>query len=200
MQSEKYLFSELSAELCLTPKPNRKSAWYRHPLAFLVEAADDICYHVMDIEDGFKAGCIAFDEIVNLHQPWITYEQRVRAEQIKDKNRRVEYFRAATIESMIHDIFGSFTNNYDDIMEAQFDRELSAYIVRAEEFRSFKKLANAKVYKERRVAEIEACGFEVIGGLLNSFTGAIDIKAKTLPHGQNKSRTLLSLMPVGHFE
>ncbi len=196
MQSEKDLFAELSVELCLIQKPNRKAAWYRHPLAFLVEAADDICYHVMDIEDGFKAGCIAFDEIVNLHQPWLTHEQRVRAEQIKDKNRRVEYFRAATIESMIHEIFGSFTNNYDDIMEAQFDRELSARIVRADEFRSFKKLANKKVYKERRVTEIEACGFEVIGGLLTSFTRAIDIKAKTLPHGQNKSRTLLSLMPV----
>ena len=65
MQSEAVLFQEVAHELGLKQKPGTAAAWHRHPLAFLVEAADDICYHVMDIEDGYKAGCISFQEIAD---------------------------------------------------------------------------------------------------------------------------------------
>jgi dGTPase len=67
MQSEKELFAEVAEDVGLLKKTGKRVASHRHPLAFLVEAADDICYHVMDIEDGFRAGIVSFDELRDLH-------------------------------------------------------------------------------------------------------------------------------------
>ncbi|WP_143121468.1 hypothetical protein [Nitrosospira multiformis] len=83
-------------------------AWQRHPLAFLVEAADDICYHVMDVEDGFKAGFLAYEELHLLHKPWLTAEQSRKAEEIKDVQRRAEYFRAVTVSTMVVASYAAF--------------------------------------------------------------------------------------------
>jgi dGTPase len=197
MQSEATLFQELADELGLIKKPGDGAAWHRHPLAFLVEAADDICYHVMDVEDGYKTGNLTYDEIENLHRPWLPPERLERGQRIEDRGRRVEYFRAVTIDVMVRAAVQSFAENYDGLMNASFDRELTASIPRAAEFKAFKDTAKAKVYTARPVVEIEACGFEVIGGLLASFVGAIDVRARNLQQGKAKSRTLLSLLPAG---
>lgn len=197
MQSEATLFQELADELGLIKKPGDGAAWHRHPLAFLVEAADDICYHVMDVEDGYKTGNLTYDEIENLHRPWISAERLERGQRIEDRGRRVEYFRAVTIDVMVRAAVQAFSDNYVGLMDGSFDRELTASIPRATEFKAFKDTAKAKVYTARPVVEIEACGFEVIGGLLASFVGAINVKARNLQQGNAKSRTLLSLLPAG---
>jgi dGTPase len=195
MQSEEALFQELADELGLIRKPGAAKAWYRHPLAFLVEAADDICYHVMDVEDGYKAGCISFEEISNLHRPWLSDERWKRGEQIEDLGRRVEYFRAVTVDAMVRDAVKAFADNYDGLMDGSFDEELTAKVERGRELKAFKTLAREKVYSARPVVEIEACGFEVIGGLLEAFVGAINSKATKSETGKVRTRTLLSLMP-----
>ena len=165
--------------------------------AFLVEAADDICYHVMDVEDGYKTGNLTYDEIENLHRPWLPAERLTRGQQIADRGRRVEYFRAVTIDVMVRDAVHAFSVNYVGLMDGSFDRELTASIPRAAEFKAFKDTAKQKVYSARPVVEIEACGFEVIGGLLASFVSAINVKARNQQQGKAKSRTLLSLLPAG---
>lgn len=195
MQSEASLFEELADELGLIRKPGAATAWHRHPLAFLVEAADDICYHVMDVEDGYKAGCISFDEIAGLHRPWFSPERWQRGETIEDPGRRVEYFRAITVDAMVRAAVKAFAENYDGLMSGSFDEELTAKVERSKELQAFKSLAREKVYSARPVVEIEACGFEVIGGLLEAFVGAINAKAKGLETGKARTRTLLSLMP-----
>lgn len=195
MQSEAALFQELANELGLIKKTGSALAWHRHPLAFLVEAADDICYHVMDIEDGYKANCISFDEIAELHRPWLTEQRWARGEEIEDRGRRVEYFRAITVDAMVRAAVRAFADNYDGIMNGSFDEELTAKIELTKEFKAFKTLARAKVYSARPVVEIEACGFEVIGGLLEAFVGAINAKATKSEKGKVRTRTLLSLLP-----
>jgi dGTPase len=195
MQSEADLFQELAEDLELVRKPGGADAWHRHPLAFLVEAADDICYHVMDIEDGYKAGCISFDEIAELHRPWLSPERWRRGESIDDRGRRVEYFRAITVGAMIQASVKAFEDNYEGLMNGTFDEELTAKIELSKELKAFKSLAKEKVYSARPVVEIEACGFEVIGGLLDAFVEAINAKAKKLDTGKVRTRTLLSLMP-----
>jgi dGTPase len=197
MQSEAELFQELADELGLIRKYGETMAWYRHPLAFLVEAADDICYHVMDVEDGFKAGVLTYDELEALHKPWLTPERLNRGNEIKDRQRRAEYFRAVTIDQMARELVAVFEDKYDGLMSGAFDDELAACISRAAEFAAFKTVAKAKVYSARPVVEIEACGFEVIGGLLNAFVDAIEVKAQNLPNGKARSRTVLSLLPGG---
>lgn len=195
MQSEAALFQELANELGLIKKTGSALAWHRHPLAFLVEAADDICYHVMDIEDGYKANCISFDEIAELHRPWLTEQRWARGEEIEDRGRRVEYFRAITVDAMVRAAVRAFADNYDGIMNGSFDEELTAKIELTKEFKAFKTLARQKVYSARPVVEIEACGFEVIGGLLEAFVDAINANAMKSEKGKVRTRTLLSLLP-----
>lgn len=195
MQSEAALFQELANELGLIKKTGSALAWHRHPLAFLVEAADDICYHVMDIEDGYKANCISFQEIADLHRPWLSEQQWGRGEKIEDHGRRVEYFRAITVDAMVKAAVRAFADNYDGLMNGSFDEELTAKVELAQELKAFKTLARQKVYSARPVVEIEACGFEVIGGLLEAFVGAINAKATKSETGKVRTRTLLSLLP-----
>lgn len=197
MQSEAVLFEELATELGLVKKPGDALAWHRHPLAFLVEAADDICYHVMDVEDGFKAGVISLEEIENLHRPWLSEKQLTQGSQINHTQRRAEYFRAVTVNAMILEAVDVFKSNYDEIMSGGFDEELAARMQHSNELAAFKELAKKKVYCTRPVIEVEACGFEVIGGLLDAFVGAIETKVNSSPIGKTRSRTLLNLLPVG---
>lgn len=196
MQSEAALFEELADELGLIRKPGTPAAWCRHPLAFLVEAADDICYQVMDIEDGYKAGCISLEEITNLHEPWLSPDSLQRGHTIEDPSRRVEYFRALSIDRMVREVINVFENNYDELLNGTFEKELTASISLNQEFKAFKELAKEKVYSSRPVLEVEACGFEVIGGLLDAFLGAIDAKATQLSTSKVRTRTLLGLMPA----
>jgi dGTPase len=197
MASETDLFSELAVDLGLIKKAGPPFAWHRHPLAFLVEAADDICYHIMDVEDGFKAGVIKEEELFELHKPWIDDKARKKLDTLGEPQRKAEYLRAITIHTMIYEAHDVFEKNYDGLMSGEFDFELTAKMQSAENFAAFEKLTRSKVYKARPVLEIEACGFEVIGGLLSAFIDAIEIKATKSCFGKTRSRTILGLLPSG---
>jgi len=165
MQSERVLFTELADEVGLARKAGTDDAWYRHPLAFLVEAADDIYYHIMDVEDGFKAGVLSFDELRSLYEPWLDDEKRKRADAIQEEQRKAEYFRATTIDVVARQAAKVFEANLAGLMTGTFDLELTAKIELAKDFARFKEVAKRKVYNARQVVEIEACGFEVIAGV-----------------------------------
>ncbi|WP_206121896.1 deoxyguanosinetriphosphate triphosphohydrolase [Burkholderia sp. Ac-20392] len=196
MQSERDLFEEVASDVGLIRKPGGALAWYRHPLAFLVEAADDICYHVMDIEDGFRAGALSFDELRALHEPWRDAETDVRADRITDKHRRAEFYRAKTVGRLINEFVVVFREKLADILTGSFDDELSKHILHVTQFEAFKRLARDRVYNSRAVVEIEACGFEVISGLLSAFVAAVDDFAIRGSMSNVRSKTLLRLMPI----
>lgn len=197
MQSERGLFDELATELGLIRKPGSGLAWKRHPLAFLVEAADDICYHVMDIEDGFRAGVVTFEQLFDLHKHWIAPERLKKAEKIANNEQKAEYFRAITINELIGAMVRAFETRYDGIMDGSFDEELAAIIDHAGEFQELKNVAKKQVYCSRPVVEIEACGFEVVSGLLSAFSGAVEDKARNHGRPSPRARALLSLLPGG---
>jgi dGTPase len=196
MQSERELFEEIAEDVGLIKKEGSNLAWHRHPLAFLVEAADDICYHIMDVEDGFRAGALSFDELRELHGPWRDDEINTRAEKIGDTQRQAEYFRARTIGKLIGEFVAVFKANLAGIMTGAFDYELAKHIDNAKAFEAFKTIARAKVYNSRPVVEIEACGFEVIAGLLSAFVGAMEDCATNGKQCNVRSKTLLRLMPI----
>ncbi|RQT24080.1 deoxyguanosinetriphosphate triphosphohydrolase [Burkholderia contaminans] len=196
MQAERTLFEEVATDVGLVSKPGQDLAWHRHPLSFLVEAADDICYHVMDIEDGFRTGALSFDELHELHAPWRDGKIDERAGAIQDKQRQAEYYRAKTIGKLIQEVVLTFRNNLTGIMSGSFDEELSAHIEHKNEFKRFKEIARTKVYNSKPVVEIEACGFEVISGLLSAFVMAMDDFSVNGRQCNVRSRTLLRLMPI----
>ncbi len=193
--SEKVSFHAVAEIVGLLPKPGSGHAWHRHPLAFLVEAADDICYHVIDIEDGFKAGVLDFDTLYQLHQPFLDERHHARARQLHDLSQRASYFRSVTIDRVIRQAIVVFEAYYDELLSGRFDQPLLDCIDQAQAFASFKQVAQQQVYYARPVVEVKVCGFEVIGGLLDAFLGAIENRAHQGDQASSRSRTLLQLMP-----
>jgi len=193
--SEAALFREVAAACGLIPKVGGGLAWHRHPLAFLLEAADDICYHVIDIEDGFKAGVLDFATLEQLHAPFLDERHRVRAGRLGDPSQRAGYFRSVTIDRVIREAVAVFEERYREIMTGAFDQPLLEGIEQASEFAAFKQVAEARVYDARPVVEVKACGFEVIAGLLDAFLGAVEERATKGERASSRSRTLLRLMP-----
>lgn len=189
-------FRQVAEVLELPGKAN--GAWYRHPLAFLMEAADDICYRVMDVEDGFRTGCLHFDEVRCLFEGVLDEPSLRRLDDIPSNKHKVEYLRAKAIDIAIREVVAVFLEREEAMLTGAFDDDLMSHVVHAAEFRAFKDLAREKVYSARAVVEVEACGYKVLGGLLDAFLAAVDDYAsgggkKASP----KSKTMLRLLPEG---
>lgn len=189
-------FRQVAEALELPGKAN--GAWYRHPLAFLMEAADDICYRVMDVEDGFRTGCLHFDEVRRLFEGVLDEPSLRRLDGIPSNKHKVEYLRAKAIDLAIREIVAVFLEREEAMLTGAFDDDLMSHVAHAAEFRAFKDLAREKVYSARAVVEVEACGYKVLGGLLDAFLAAVDDYASG--GGKNaspKSKTMLRLLPEG---
>ena len=197
MKSEEGAFCELAEELGLVEKSGFGKAWHRHPLAFLLEAADDICYNIMDAEDGFKSGLIPFDALVDTFRPWLTVKNLQRGESIALQQRKIEYFRAVAVSKLISEFVDVFDQVYAGLLDGSFDDEFSKHIENAAAFGKFSDLVKEKVYPSKVVIEIEACGFEVTAGLLNAFVDAAEVVATESKTGRVRSRTILNLLPGG---
>lgn len=193
-QSEEPWFSRVAEEVGLLHRPGSAAAWYRHPLAFLVEAADDICYHVIDIEDGYKAGVLDFGLLAALCRPFLEQRHLKRGASLREDSQRAAYYRSVTIDRLVRHVISVFEHRYEALLTGHFDEPLLDEIEQADEFATFKQVAEERIYYARPVVEIKACGFEVISGLLTAFLGAIEEKANGL--AGSRSRTLLHLMPA----
>ena len=99
-QAERDLFAAIAAEVGLIRRAPDADYWCRHPLTFLVEAADDICYHIVDLEDGFKLGRIAFAEAEELLHD-LTGGSLNRYGDIEDRAQKIAYLRAKAIGHLV---------------------------------------------------------------------------------------------------
>ena len=192
-------FEKLASELGLVQN-GTMPAWHRHPLAFLVEAADDICYRIMDVEDGFRTGHLAYSEIESLFEDVLDGESMSRLKDMSSEKHKVEYLRAKAINVAINEVVDVFMANQSGLLSATYDKELLEDIPLASGFKAFKTLAKKKVYNVRPVVEIEACGFRVIGGLLECFLDAVDDAASKGEAMTSRSRTVIGLMPEGSWK
>lgn len=189
-------FSQVAEVLGLRKKAD--GAWYRHPLAFLMEAADDICYRIMDVEDGFRTGCLTFDEVRSLFEGVLDSTSLYRLDEIPSNKHKVEYLRAKAIDTAIREVVAVFLSREEAILVGEFDDDLMKHVEHAAEFSAFKVLAREKVYSARAVVEVEACGFKVLGGLLEAFLAAVDDFASNGKEGASaRSKTMLRLLPEG---
>lgn len=196
VQQDQPRFEELANELGLIRK-GALLAWNRHPLAFLVEAADDICYRIMDVEDGFRSGHLAYSEVRPLFEAVLDKASLDRLEGMTSDKQRVEFLRAKAIGVAIEQVVALFLDKEEELLSGEFDSELLEQIPLAVGFKAFKTLAQQKVYGVRSVIEIEACGFRVIGGLLESFLDAVHDAISNGDEMSPRGRTIVSLMPEG---
>lgn len=194
-KSEEEIFQSVAEQLGLKAFEDGKG-WVRHPLAYLVEAADDICYSVIDLEDGLRAGLIPAQEGEGLLQELIGEElDRGRLQGLPDEGEKWSYLRAKAINVLVNDAARIFGEEEERIRKGEFERALIKASERSEQVKAIKDLSFEKLYRSRKVLEIEAAGFEVLGGLLESFTDAV-----LLSPGEGsapKHEKILQLLPSG---
>ena len=193
-QSEKELFKEVAEETGLPKKEeyNKSLFWSRHPLAFLVEAADDICYRIMDLEDGFRLGLLSFKETEELLMP-LKGDASLNIYDERNENDKIGYLRAKAISELVKNLSDAFVENEKDILAGKLDKDLIALIKTADALEEIKKVSIDRIYSIRSVVEREAAGFEVLGGLLDTFIRAVNEFAEDKISPNNK--TIIKLMP-----
>jgi len=192
-QSEKEIFKEVTEQLQLGNVSNYVSA--RHPLAFLVEAADDICYSIIDLEDGCSLGLVSYEEARNLFEGVITRNKSKlgKLEQISSQQEKIGYLRALAIGDLMDECSSLFLDNEETILSAKFDQALADHCPSKNGLKEIIKVSVEKIYRARQVVEIEAAGHEVLPGLLEEFTKAGFFLMKETP--SRKYQNLQLLLP-----
>ncbi len=173
-QSEKHLFQSLAREINLPSIPGQEGAWSRHPLAFLVEAADDICYHIIDLEDGHRLGLINFKDTCELLAAVLGKDFKPeKLKPIYGNNEKIGMLRAVVINHLTREVANLFLDNEQDILSGAFDHALTNVLPSAGAMRAIKNISIEKIYRSRAVTETEAAGYEVVPGLLEVFIPAL---------------------------
>ncbi len=176
-QSEIAIFEEIAGKLNMIPQhTDEGKAWKRFPLTFLVEAADDICYRIIDFEDGFHIGYIPFEIIEKRFFNLVdlsNFDQN-RYDKILAQDEKVNYLRSVVINRLVreaarifieneeHFIAGSLDKALLDLMSEDLQTNLNAII----------KESVDKIYQSEPVLKIELAGLKVIPDLLHKFVGA----------------------------
>jgi len=169
-------FRTVAEEVGLIRRDETRAIWHRHPLAFLVEAADDISYRVIDIEDGFRLGYFTLDEVMGFYLPLLAdpgaLEGRLR--RVSDDKGKVEFLRAKVINEAISQAMGCFLDNEQDILSGRFDEPLLQQFPKRNEMEQLITSARERIYQAGEVVEIQTAGFQVIGELLERFIQVLD--------------------------
>ncbi len=199
-QSEKSIYLEIAKELNIKQLENNPLKFARHPLVFLVEAADDICYQLMDLEDAHKLGILTYEQtktlFLNFYDPEADIDLLAKIENtfhdVQDHNERIAYLRAGVINKLVHECMTVFEQNQEPILEGTFQKSLISQIQGLSKIAmdEIETLSIDKIYKHRSVVEVEISGYQIIGTLLESFTEAI------LSPDQAYAKRLISLMPI----
>ncbi len=179
--SEKDVFEKIMEELGITLLDKKNGVYARHPLVYLVEAADDICYQIMDIEDAHKLRILTYDETRKLYENFLTKEEikgykfNEVFKEVTDKNEQVAYLRAVVIGKLVNQCTDIYLDNYDTIMEGSFNRSLIGELT-GTSHDAMLEVANTafnRIYKHPSVAEIELSGYKILGTLVHEFTKAV---------------------------
>lgn len=194
-QSEKAFFHELVEEIGLLPNPDhQETGFLRHPLTYLVEAADDICYTIIDFEDGINLGLIpeeyALEYLINLVKDNINTK---KYNTMTTSSDRLSYLRALAISTLIGDAVDVFVKNEDKILNGEFNVSLLDKGKYTAQVADIIKLSVEKIYQSTEVVDKELAGYRIISDLLDTYTTAL-INVK---EGQdtNYDRLLLTSLP-----
>ena len=185
-------YVEIAEELGI-PFKKYKDRWYRHPLAFLTEAADDICYGIMDLEDGYKYKLLDYDTVsdlmINICNAESGDTQINDLDNIIDLKNRIGFLRAKAINSLIQQVAKVFMNYEEDILDGKMEKPLCELIESASIMKKINNVSISKIYAYKSVLQIEAAGFQVLPGLLDTFLSAVVYSEKS------SSKKVLQLIP-----
>jgi dGTPase len=174
-QNEKEIFKDIAQELGLVKRGNDTLVSYcRHPLVYLVEAADDICYTIIDFEDGINLGLIqeeyALEYLINLVRDSIQTKTYNALESTQD---RLSYLRALAINTLINETVEVFMTHEDAMLSGEFSKALMDFSAYEAQIKDIINLSIANVYQSDEVVDKEIAGYKVINELLSVFAKAV---------------------------
>ena len=194
-QSDVKFFKEVASELgMISNKSGNDIGFERHPLAYLVEAADDICYTIIDFEDGMNLGLVsedyALEYLIKLVKDSIDTN---KYNTLTTKEDRISYLRALAIGSLINDAVKVFIENEESILEGKFPYALTDKSKYKAQMDDIIKLSVKNIYQSREVIEKELTGYRIINTLLDKFTTAFNNDFDG--NASNFDKLVLQLLP-----
>jgi dGTPase len=207
-QSEKGSFQEVAEELgLLQTREGKDINFSRHPLTYLVEAADDICYTIIDFEDGINLGLIsedyALEYLIKLVKDSINTK---KYNSLKYKEDRLSYLRALAINTLIQDAIDIFIKNEEAILDGSFNVSLMDKSKYEAQITDIISLSVDQIYQSQEVIEKEIAGYKIISDILDVYITALvrekegkasnydNLMLKTLP--EFYSRTNISIYQI----
>ena len=160
--------------------PGEPLKYARHPLVYMVEAADDICYEIMDIEDSHKLKILSFAETEHLLLSFFDEDiqqkirQRIIDEEMTDENEKVVYMRASVIGKLENECVAAFLAHEEEILAGTFKGSLIDHISERQKkaYKECEKISYSKIYQSKPVLDIELSGYQIMATLMEVFVEA----------------------------
>ncbi len=197
-ESEIGVYEDIAASLGIPKKEGYQHVYARHPFVYLTEAADDICYRIIDMEDAHRLGIASINKIKELFYPFFSdpegynslayVERKVNA--LVDDNQKVQFIRAKWIGLMVERLSNLFIENEPLLLAGNLEKDLLSCLP-ANDLQAVKAINEysvTNIYNYKSVVEIEIAGYNVIGGLLKEFVNAVIYPKQT------KSEKLIKLV------
>lgn len=183
--TEKESYEKIAEHLGIEKRKEASGKYCRHPLVYLVEAADDICYQMMDIEDAHKLKIISTEETKDLFLAYFSKEKQDKLVKtfdiVSDKNEQIAYLRSSVIGKLIKECTNVFVENEEKILSGEFEGclidSMSETPHRA--YANCSALAYKRIYRSQEVVDIELAGFKIISTLLSLMIDAVTNPEKT---------------------
>ena len=180
--SEADSYRKIADELGIFCKsaPGEPLKYARHPLVYMVEAADDICYEIMDIEDSHKLKILSYAETEHLLLSFFDEDiqqkirQRIIDEELTDENEKVVYMRASVIGKLENECVAAFLAHEEEILAGTFEGSLIDHISERQKkaYQECEKISYSKIYQSKPVLDIELSGYQIMATLMKVFVEA----------------------------
>ena len=180
--SEAESYRKIADELGISCKsaPGEPLKYARHPLVYMVEAADDICYEIMDIEDSHKLKILSYAETEHLLLSFFDEDiqqkirQRIIDEELTDENEKVVYMRASVIGKLENECVAAFLAHEEEILAGTFEGSLIDHISERQKkaYKECEKTSYSKIYQSKPVLDIELSGYQIMATLMKVFVEA----------------------------
>ena len=179
--SEAPIFAKIADELGIIreSEPGKPLKYVRYPLVWLVEAADDICYLLMDLEDAHKLKILSTEKTVSLMMDFLKPDEQAHAhniiEMVSDVNEQVSYLRSKLVGLLVEECTQVFMQNEQAILDGTFSGSLIKHIsdIPQQAYKKCAELSKEKIYRSRDVLEVELAGFRIISTLLDLMVEAV---------------------------
>lgn len=195
-QSERRVFQAVATELGLIAAPGPALRYCRHPLAFLVEAADDISYRILDLEDGLRLNLVPRHKGIDALCEIAKKTPRFVRPSDADHNDAVEHLRARAIKQLIIEVYAAFVDHEAAILEGRYPGSLLDEVPSAPQLEAIRELTETYCYRSRGVLEIELAGYHLIGALLHEFIPAAVKPPERRSQHEAKLLSLLGAPPA----